>query len=508
MEYPFWEVGIGYGVLMAVVAVVHVFISHFAIGGGLYLVVSEGAARRAHDEVRLAFLERLSRFFVLVSVVSGALTGVGIWFVIGLLNPVATGLLIHNFVWGWAIEWTFFVVEIAAALFYYYGWRRLPAKAHLTLGWIYFVAAWLSLVVINGIVCFMLTPGRWLETGNFWDGFFNPTYWPSLVLRSAICVMLAGVYALAVASRLAPAPSRDTIVRDNARWALAGLLAALPCFYWYWQAIPDDLAHTALASLPVIARTVTGGLWFAGALFVLVALFGLLAPRRHHVSVAVLAMAAALGLFGAFEFVREVLRKPYAVTDAIYGNGVEVARADEHRRDGYLAAIVYRTGDDDADLFAHACRSCHTVDGYRPLAPAFAGTDTTFIAGVIGGLRSLRGNMPPFLGRDEERMAIARAIARGLDPRPLPQVYGLRGAALGAKVFRVRCGVCHWAGGPADIGDALVGLTRGNAETILDDAADLAEEMPPFTGNAVEREALVEFLLAFEEKEGDAGAAR
>ena len=26
------------------------------------------------------------------------------------------------------------------------------------------------------------------------------------------------------------------------------------------------------------------------------------------------------------------------------------------------------------------------------------------------------------------------------------------------------------------------------------DAADLAEEMPPFTGNAVEREALVEFL--------------
>ena len=109
-------------------------------------------------------------------------------------------------------------------------------------------------------------------------------------------------------------------------------------------------------------------------------------------------------------------------------------------------------------------------------------------------------------------MAIARALAGRRDPRPLPEVYGRSGAALGERVYRVRCGVCHWAGGPADIGDALVGLTRSNAETILDDAADLAEEMPPFTGNAVEREALVEFLLAFKEKEKEkeeeAGASR
>ena len=79
----------------------------------------------------------------------GALTGVGIWFVIGLLNPAATEVLIHNFVWGWAIEWTFFLVEIMAA-------------SHMTIGWIYFVSAWLSLFVINGILSFMLTPGAFL----------------------------------------------------------------------------------------------------------------------------------------------------------------------------------------------------------------------------------------------------------------------------------------------------------------------------------------------------------
>ncbi|HSM13875.1 MAG TPA: cytochrome ubiquinol oxidase subunit I, partial [Thermoanaerobaculia bacterium] len=130
---------------MAAIAVVHVFISHFAIGGGLYLVVTEHWARRRNDAAALAYLERLSRFFVLTTLVAGALTGVGIWFVIGLLNPAATELLIHHFVWGWAIEWTFFAVEILAAILYYYGWRRMGARAHLALGWIYFVAAWLSL---------------------------------------------------------------------------------------------------------------------------------------------------------------------------------------------------------------------------------------------------------------------------------------------------------------------------------------------------------------------------
>lgn len=100
MHYPFWDVGIGYGYLMAAIAVLHVFISHFAIGGGLYLVVVETAARKRGDQDTLGFLKRLSKFFILTSLVMGAITGVGIWFIIGLLNPAATEALIHNFVWG------------------------------------------------------------------------------------------------------------------------------------------------------------------------------------------------------------------------------------------------------------------------------------------------------------------------------------------------------------------------------------------------------------------------
>ena len=32
---------------------------------------------------------------------------------------------------------------------------------------------------------------RWLETQAFWDGFFNPTYWPSLLLRTGIVILMA-----------------------------------------------------------------------------------------------------------------------------------------------------------------------------------------------------------------------------------------------------------------------------------------------------------------------------
>jgi len=87
-------------------------------------------------------------------------SGVGIWFTIGLISPTATSNLIHAYVWDWAIEWVFFI-EITAALLYLY---KLEPKLHLWYGWIYFLAAYASLVIINGIITFMLTSGRWVDT--------------------------------------------------------------------------------------------------------------------------------------------------------------------------------------------------------------------------------------------------------------------------------------------------------------------------------------------------------
>ena len=38
----------------------------------------------------------------------------------------------------------------------------------------------MSLFWINGILSWQLTPGAFYDTHRVWDGFFNPTFFPSL----------------------------------------------------------------------------------------------------------------------------------------------------------------------------------------------------------------------------------------------------------------------------------------------------------------------------------------
>ena len=94
MNYPIWYVPtFGGGLLIALIAIVHVFVSHFAVGGGLYLVMTEGKAIREHDPALMAFVRKHTKFFLLLTMVFGGLTGVAIWFVISLIHPAATSLL-------------------------------------------------------------------------------------------------------------------------------------------------------------------------------------------------------------------------------------------------------------------------------------------------------------------------------------------------------------------------------------------------------------------------------
>ena len=482
---------------MAVVAVLHVFVSHFAIGGGLYLVVTERAARKAGDQLRLEYLQRLSKFFVLVTLPFGALSGVGIWFVIGVLNPAATEVLIHNFVWGWATEWTFFVVEIASALLYFYGWKRMSPRDHMAIGWIYFIFAWLSLVVINGILAFMLTPGTWLQTGNFWDGFFNATYWPSLFFRTGVCAMLAGLYAMIIASR-EKEQLRAGIVRYNATWVIVGLALMIPTFYWYWKAIPAEIVARALDIMTTPIHAMYSSFWVAGIIAALVLLFGLLLPKQYHTVVALAVIALGILWFGEFEWFRESIRKPYIITGFMYGNGVEVAELPKYQSAGLLPEIKYRTNDAGADLFNRACRSCHTIDGYKPLKPAFDGTDERFMASIIQSASLLKGNMPPFAGNSKEAGMIAAHIYAQTDHRQTGAIYGLTGVELGRKVYDIRCACCHLPGSSGDKLKSLAGKTAQDYSDLLDQAESLGDGMPAFTADSTDRAVLIQYLTTLQ----------
>lgn len=498
MDFPVWDVGVGYGLLMALFGVVHVFVSHFAIGGGLALVLTERRARRDGDAALLAHVRRLSAFFAPTTLVFGALTGVGIWFIIGLLNPSATGTLIRTFVWGWAIEWTFFLVEILAAILYARGWDRLSAKSHETFGWIYFVAAWLSLAVINGIVTFMLTPGRWLETGSFWDGFLNPTYAPSLVMRTAICLLTAGLFGGFIALRTPDPVLRGRVVRANARLGLGGLAAAFAAFVWYRGAIPPDVMDAVSTRLAVAARSLRRldllSAVLAGGFLVL-----LVRPRLAHRAIAIVMLAVGLGWFASFEWFREAARKPWAVRGVVYGNGLEVGAERALSTNGFLPSVAVRTGEDGRDLFLHQCRACHTLTGYNPVLPAFAGTDPAFAAGVLGGLSKMKGRMPPFAGTARERETLAGWLIARADATPLAEQARRDGHDLGEVVYATRCGRCHVEGGFGDKTATFAGLSEAEVRDALTLEND---EMPRFTGTDEEREALVRHLMSLSKRGG------
>ena len=111
MNYPVWQLAsTGGGLWIILIAVFHVYISHFAVGGGLFLVFAERKAAREKSQAMLDYVRGHAKFFLLLTMVAGSITGVGIWFIIALLNPAATSILIHTFVFAWAMEWVFFLL--------------------------------------------------------------------------------------------------------------------------------------------------------------------------------------------------------------------------------------------------------------------------------------------------------------------------------------------------------------------------------------------------------------
>ena len=69
MNYPVWELYFsGGGFLMVLIAVVHVYVAHFAVGGGLFLVLTEMKAYRENNGDVLAYVKSHTRFLSLIHI--------------------------------------------------------------------------------------------------------------------------------------------------------------------------------------------------------------------------------------------------------------------------------------------------------------------------------------------------------------------------------------------------------------------------------------------------------
>ena len=110
--------------------------------------------------------------------------------------------MVGEFHWIWATEWLFFCLEIVAGYcFYRYG-PRLDDRRRMMLIGIYSLASWFSLFWINDILSWQLTPGRWVETHSMWDGFLNPSFFPSVIFRTVTSMAIAALVAFLVVNLL------------------------------------------------------------------------------------------------------------------------------------------------------------------------------------------------------------------------------------------------------------------------------------------------------------------
>lgn len=443
MRYPIWEVPyLGSGWVIGLIATLHVFIAQFAVGGGLYLPLMERHARRTNDAGMYEWLRSHAKFFLVLTASVSAPLGVGIWFAISLVHPAGTATLIRTYVLFWAIEWVLFLVEVIALAFYYYGWDRLSRKTHERIGWIYFVASWGSLFVINGILSSMLTSGSLPETGNPWDGFFNPTFWPTLIMRTAICFALAGIYAFFTAAPLNDEELQARVMRWSSYWVLPAFVLMAPCALWAFAALPPEAralleggaAGTASGSNSILTRVGMILVMTTITTTAIVYLGPFSNPKRFERGLAGALLVLAFLASMSTEWVREVVRKPWLLRGVIYSSGVRADEVAAHNRDGHLAHATWarvwlnlgeptptRTGH---AMFRSQCLSCHTREGYRSMRKLLAGRDRDAIRSFLDLIaetdpakNTYLRFMPPLVGTTDEKDALATYLST-LSPPP------------------------------------------------------------------------------------------
>ncbi len=424
MNYPVWNLPVlGGSLVVAIIAIIHVLISHLAIGGGAFLAVAEIWSDRLSDGERVRqWLHKFATFFLVYTTVFGAITGVGIWFSIQLASPEATSLLIHQFVFAWATEWVTFIGELSILYLYYYGWNSNSRRMQVFLAVAYFVIAWFSLFIINGILSFMLTPGGWtLENKSMALGFFNPGYAPSLLIRTFTMFLLGGLAGILIATRIRDDDElKIRIIRFSAKWVIPAAVLMPMLVLWYWQTLPaSTLAIYESGTVGVDGGKLEGltrHFWLAvtsGALIVAGVSVAAWRPKAVHLSSAIsLLLIAQAGFMGA-EFFREMARKPYVIKDVLYSNALwqEKASDEKYMAESYLSharwapEVQRMTRDHGEWVFRLQCATCHTLDGYRDLTPRTKNWTSSFGVRFLDKLDE-QGVMPPFQGDLEDRAAL------------------------------------------------------------------------------------------------------
>lgn len=428
MLFPLLHVpGLGDGMTIALVAVVHVLISHGLAIGALALIVGlEHLSLTRGDQALADLARRMLKPAVIVITGVGAVTGAGIWFTVSAVAPGGIGAMLRVFFWPWLIEWIAFTLEVLVLLPYYFWWDRMRASrpgVHVALGWSYVGVAFVSAFLISGILGFMLTPDGWVQNRNLAAAFFNPTFWPQLALRMSGGFALGGLVCLAYAAfaRNLAAATRRFALRLFGGWLLAFGALCAGSSWLYFSRIPETYAvHKVFAVLtshlsqspwllPAGTAVATGVVALAGVA-------GWLRSRSGAAALVVPALVAAVLLVSGFERIREFVRGPYLMPGYMYANQIPLALSDYYKEHGYLAHTAWHFVQDPAlkpqapaghDLFMANCGVCHTIGGVNDIRERLAGRTLPGVNVLVSRTEAMVPFMPPFSGTRAEARTMA-----------------------------------------------------------------------------------------------------
>ncbi|WP_339910102.1 cytochrome BD quinol oxidase subunit I [Symmachiella dynata] len=433
MDFPYYPINdfgpAMKGLVIGSLGIFHVFLAQFAIGGGMLMCYFQWLAQTGRCAPARQFVDGFFRFLVLVSFIMGAVTGVGMWFTSIQISPRTIGMMVDEFHWIWAVEWTFFCLEIVAGYcFYRYG-TRLDDSARMTLLVLYAVAAWGSLFWINGILSWQLTPGIWLETHTIQDGFFNPSFWPSLLYRTLVSMAIAALVACVVINVM-PGLDRSTrsVLINRAAHFLLPMIFMPVLGVWYLMSWPEDSRAWVTGGSPAMSMFLAIGVG-SSLLVGAYATIGIWWGKLYiNGATATLLCALAMAATAGGEFVREGARKPYTVREVLYSNSILPSEVARLRQSGSVTddpfplqnAADYPTQQLQlgAKVFRFQCSICHTMQGVNGLVELTGHWSDDQRRLMIAQLQHTKPFMPPFSGSAVELESLVQLIGWETAGRP------------------------------------------------------------------------------------------
>ena len=304
------------GIVIGGLGILHVFLGELAAGGGLFLCYLEWLRRTGRSRSAGRFMSGHFQALVLVSFVLAAVTGLAMW-IASIQAPAQGRRMVDEFHWLWATAWTLLPRAVSGYAFLRYK-DRLSGRGRLLLLVLYTAAAWFSLFWISGTLSFELTRGPVGRTHNVWTGFFNASFWPSLMFRTVAAMAIAALAScvvINVASSLEQ-QARHELIGHATRFLVPLVVMPLVGVWFLTSIAPDNRPGVLGAN---VTTTTFVGIGIGGSLLMGGYALGVLWYQRFYLDgiAAAVLCAMALAATAGGEFVRESVRQPCSIDQAL-----------------------------------------------------------------------------------------------------------------------------------------------------------------------------------------------